>query len=71
MEADISVLANDAHGLVIKDGHYNLVTIKFDPETNKAAIGEVKDLGKGLSLAASSVKKAVIDRLVEINKRRG
>lgn len=71
VEADINGLDNDAHGIVINDGHFNLVTIKFDTETNKAAIEKVDDLGKSLMMAASKVKQAVIDRLVEVNKRRG
>lgn len=68
--AEVSELHSDAHGIVIKDGHFNLVSIKFDTDTNKAAIEKVDDLGKSLALAASKVKHAVIDRLVEINKRR-
>lgn len=69
--AEVNELHNDAHGIIIKDGHFNLVSIKFDTDTNKAAIEKVDDLGKSLAMAASKIKKAVIDRLVEVNKRRG
>ena len=70
--AEIAGLDNSAHGIFVNgDGHYNLVSIKFDADTNKAAIDKVDDLGKNLALAATKVKNAVIDSLVEINKRRG
>ena len=71
--SEIEGLGNSAHGLVIngEDGHYNLVSIKFDATTNKAAIDKVVDLGKSLALASTKVKNAVIDSLIELNKRRG
>lgn len=70
VEADIEGLDESAHGIIIKDGCFNLVSLKFDLESNKAAIDQVKDLGKSLVNASSVVKHAVIDRLVEINKGR-
>jgi hypothetical protein len=71
--AEIEGLGSKAHGLVInaEDGHYNLVSIRFDSITNKAAIDKIDDLGKSLALASTKVKNAVIDSLIEINKRRG
>ena len=57
--------------IILRDNHFNLVSIKFDTESNKAAIEKVDDLGRSLVNASTKVKHAVIDRLIEINKRRG
>ena len=69
-EATLDGLGSEAHGIIIKDGTFNLVSIKFDVESGKAAIDNVADLGKSIANASTKVKHAVIDRLVEINKRR-
>ena len=70
-ESTLEGLSSDAHGVIVKDGHFNLVSIKFDVESGKAAIEKVDDLGKSIAMASSKVKHAVIDTLVAINKRRG
>lgn len=70
-EAEISALGSEAHGLIIKDGHFNLVSIKFDADSKRAAVEKVDDLGKSLANASTKVKHAVIDTLVELTKRRG
>ena len=70
-EAELEGLGELAHGLILKDNHFNLVSIKFDTESNKAAIEKVDVISKSVVAASSKVKKAVIDRLIEINKRRG
>jgi len=70
-EAELEGLGSEAHGIIkLEDGHYNLVRIKFDVESNKAAIEEVKDIGKSIGNASTKVKHAVIDTLVEVNKGR-
>ncbi len=70
-EAEISGLDDQAHGLVVINGSFSLVSIKFDIDSGKAAIEKVDDLGKSIALASTKVKHAVIDTLVAINKRRG
>jgi hypothetical protein len=70
-ESTIEGLDHEAFGVFLVDKTFNLVKIKYDPETKKAAIDEVKDLGKSLVMASSAVKKAVIDTLIEIDKGRG
>ena len=70
-EATIEGLSDDAHGIIMNEGHFNLVSIKFDVESGKAAIEKVEDLGKSIANASTKVKHAVIDTLVAINKRRG
>ena len=71
VEAELEGLSESAHGVILIDNRFNLVSLKFDTETNKAAIEKIDDIGKSLVAASSKVKHAVIDRLVEINKRRG
>ena len=64
-------LSESAHGLIMREGHFSLVSIRFDPDSKLSAIENVVDIGKSLANASTKVKHAVIDRLVEINKRRG
>lgn len=69
-EADVNGLGSEAYGIIMKKGgDFNLVSIKFDEESNKAAIEKVESLGPSLSLAASKVKHAVIDTLVLESKK--
>lgn len=71
-EVEMEGLDSVANGIVVdnKSGHFNLVTIKYNVESNKAAIESVKDIGKNLAMASSKIKKAVIDTLVSENKGR-
>lgn len=69
-ESTLEGLTGEAYGLIINESGYGLVSIKFDVESGKAAIENVKDLGKSIGNASTKVKIAVIDTLVEMNKRR-
>jgi len=69
--AELDGLSDEAYGISLEGKEFKLVKVKFDAESNKAAIEEVKNIGTILSIASSSVKHAVIDSLIALNKRRG
>ena len=70
VEAALEGLDSEAHGVIknFESGHYSLVRVLFDVESGKAAIENVKDIGKSIAMASSKVKHAVIDTLVAVNK---
>lgn len=71
VESEVEGLNENAHGLILRDEEFKLVSLKFDESTGKAAIVGTEDLGKSLAMASTMVKRAVIDNLVELNKGRG
>lgn len=70
--SELEGLNNNAFAMVLDEGLFKLATIKFNPESNKAAIDNFKVVGTGKSLveASSYAKKAIVDELIKINKRR-
>lgn len=68
--SELEGLENGAHGLILREGEFRLVSIKFDEKEGKAAIEKIKPLGNSLALASTRIKEAVIDDLIEINKGR-
>ena len=67
-EGEVSELGNDAYALNKIGKTYQLVKVLYDVEKGKAAIESVNDIGSSLAMASHTIKKAVIDRLVKINK---
>lgn len=67
---DMESLTKTAHGVFIDGKGFCMATIKFNPETNSAAIADVKKLKDSLVLASHEVKTAVLDNVLEENKRR-
>ena len=70
VEAEIEELNHEAFGVFVEDKVFKLAKIKYDPETNKAALEDVKTVGNSIIMASSAAKKAVVDTIIEINKRR-
>ena len=72
VEAELTDLNSEAHGMIVQDGLFKLATLKFNHETNKAAIEDIRVIGTGKSLteASSYAKRAIVDSLVEVNKER-